>query len=233
MKKTSIRRAVVAVLAVPFGLSLLMAPVSAAPKQPPAILSVFHAIPLGKGADVVDVYAGSVRIVNNLKPGQLRQVRLTPSEYDLAIFSDGARPGSSTPLLRMDDALLTSRTNHTLTANLNASGAPAVNLFDNFVTANTGRLGRIAVRHIAAAPAVDFRLDGSVVFGNMVNSAHATASMPSGQYTADVVLHDTTTVAVPAFALPVTRPMTTIVYIWGSQADGTLRTFIQKVKTRI
>lgn len=44
-----------------------------------ATVSVLHAIPAGKGADVVDVYAGSAMLIDNFAPGRSRPCRSRPA----------------------------------------------------------------------------------------------------------------------------------------------------------
>ncbi|MSW44271.1 MAG: DUF4397 domain-containing protein, partial [Actinobacteria bacterium] len=153
-----------------------------------ATVSVLHAIPEGKGADVVDVYAGSAMLIDNFTPGTLETVQVPGGTYDLAVFADGQGPGNGTAVLSAPQVQVPAGANATVTANLNASGAPALNVFVNDTTALRSGLGRLTVRHIAAAPPVDVRADGTVLFRKLRNGKQGLANVPSGKYRADVVL---------------------------------------------
>jgi len=61
-----------------------------------------------------------------------------------------------------------------VTANLDENGVPTTDTFANCVARNPVGEGRITVRHIEAAPAVDVLVGGNVAFGNLTNGAAAT-----------------------------------------------------------
>ena len=86
--------------------------------------------------------------------------------------------------------------NATVTANLDGDGNAALNVFVNDISEVAAGDARLTVRHVAAAPAVDIRADGSVLMENLVNPEEAIADVPAGPYTADVVLQGTDTVAI-------------------------------------
>ena len=210
--------------------ALLGAPAVQANTQ--ATVSVLHAIPAGLGADVVDVYGGSSLLIDNFKPGSLQTLTVPGGTYDLAVFADGVTPATGTAVLEKKNVAVPAGANATVTANLNAAGQPALNVFVN----NTAKLkkgqGRLVVRHIAAAPAVDVRVNENVLFKNVKNPQQRQAKAPIGTYNADVVLAGTKTVAIGPAKVTLKRNTTTIVYAWGSAADGTLQLAVQEVKTR-
>jgi hypothetical protein len=196
-----------------------------------ATVSVLHAIPAGKGADVVDVYAGSAMLIDNFAPGTLKTLQVPGGTYDLAVFADGQGPGNGTAVLSAPQVQVPAGANATVTANLNAVGTPALNVFVNDTTTLRSGQGRLTVRHIAAAPAVDVRADGSVLFKKLRNGKQALANVPAGKYRADVVLAGTKKVVIGPATLTIKKGVNTIVYAWGSAADGSLKLAVQQVKT--
>lgn len=194
-----------------------------------ATVSVFHAIPEGMGVDVVDVFADGTRVINNLKPGELKSLRLRPGKYDIGIYVNGQRPTKDEPVLAIDDVRLLSGTCSTITANLDEAGNPATNVFANCVSRNPVGEGRLTVRHVAAAPEVDVLVGGSVAFGSLSNGASATKQLPATTYALTVALADTDTRVLGPLNVTLTRPLNMIVYVWGSAEDGTLAFKVQRV----
>ena len=205
---------------------------AAAPKPKKATISVFHAIPTGKGADVVDIYADRTLIVDNAKPGDLATLRVRAGTYDLGVYADGQGPGSGVAVLSAPNTVVPAGANATVTANLNASGSPALNVFVNNTAALPKGKGRLIVRHIAAAPAVDVRAAGDVLISDLANPNQAILQVPTGSYSVDVVLANSSVVAIGPATVKVTPNRVTIVYAWGSTADGSLQLKVQSVKAK-
>lgn len=194
-----------------------------------AAVSVFHAIPTGLGVDVVDVYADGARIINNLRSGQLTNVRVRPGTYDIEIFVDGERPQSDDPALTLESVTFLPGFCSTITANLTELGQPTTELFSNCINRNPVGTGRVTVRHIAAAPPVDVTADGQVLFGNIANGAAASMRVKAAPYEVAVSLAESDTTVLGPTNLAVSRPFNTVIYAWGSAADGTLRLKVQRV----
>ena len=212
-----------AVAAAALVLPLGMAGVAAVPAYAAdATVSVLHAIPEGAGADVVDVYAGDAMLIDNFTPGSLETLTVPAGTYDLAVFADGEGPGNGTAVLEAAGVEVPAGANATVTANLDASGNPALNVFVNDTSAIAAGDARLTVRHIAAAPAVDVRADGTPIIENLVNPEEAIVTVPAGTYTADVVLAGTDTVALGPADLGLDAGTNTIVYAWGSAEAGNL-----------
>lgn len=210
------------------GLGLTAPAVSAAPNNK-AIVSVLHAIPEGKGADIVDVYAGDIRLLNKLTPGQLRTLKVRQGTYDIGIYADGSMPGSGHPLLAIDNAVFLAGTCSTITANLDAAGAPTTNRFADCSAKKPVGFGRLTVRHIAAAPAVDSRANGEVLFGALTNGASATKRVAASNYAVTVSLANNDAVVIGPRTANAVRPCNTIVYAWGSATGRTLALATQQV----
>ena len=208
-----------AALVLPFGVvGLAAAPAYAAD----ATVSVLHAIPEGSGADVVDVYAGDAMLIDNFTPGSLETLMVPEGTYDLAVFADGEGPGNGTAVLEAAGVEVPGGANATVTANLDAEGNPALNVYVNDISEVAAGESRLTVRHIAAAPAVDVRADGAVIIENLVNPDEAIVAVPAGSYSADVVLAGTDTVALGPADLSLAEGTNTIVYAWGSAEAGNL-----------
>lgn len=208
-----------AALVLPLGVAgLAAAPAYAAD----ATVSVLHAIPEGSGADVVDVYAGDAMLIDNFTPGSLETLTVPEGTYDLAVFADGEGPGNGTAVLEAAGVEVPAGANATVTANLDAEGNPALNVYVNDTSEVAAGESRLTVRHIAAAPAVDVRADGAVIIENLVNPDEAIVAVPAGTYSADVVLAGTDTVALGPADLTLDEGTNTIVYAWGSAEAGNL-----------
>lgn len=242
MQSTTRRRSILrsgialAASAALLGGSVAIAGTAAAAPKPKvakkAVVSVLHAIPAGKGADIVDVYAGTTLLVDDLTPGELTRLVVPAGTYDLGVYANGQGPGNGTAVLSAPGTVVPGGANATVTANLDAAGAPALNVFVNDTSPLKQREGRVIVRHIAAAPAVDVRVNGQVVVEDLVNPNQASLEVRSRKYTADVVLANTSTVAIGPATIRVTPNRVTIVYAWGSAADGTLQLAVQSVKAK-
>jgi len=211
-------------LVIPAG--LFAAPAMAAED---ATVSVLHAIPAGLGADVVDVYAGDALLIDNFTPGSLETLTVPAGSYDLGVYADGSTPADSDAVLSAMGVEVPAGANATVTANLDTTGAPALNVYVNDISEVMAGEARLTVRHIAAAPAVDVRADGNVIAAKLVNPNEAIVDVPAGPYTADVVLAGTDTVAIGPADLDLKEGTNTIVYAWGSAEAGTLALAVQTI----
>ena len=194
-----------------------------------ATVSVLHAIPAGLGADVVDVYAGDSLLIDDFTPGSLETLVIPAGSYDLGVYGDGSTPADSDAVLSAMGVEVPAGANATVTANLDASGSPALNVYVNDISEVMAGDSRLTVRHIAAAPAVDIRADGNVIAANLVNPDEAIVEVPAGMYVADVVLAGTDTVAIGPADLDLTEGTNTIVYAWGSAEAGNLALAVQTI----
>lgn len=199
--------------------ALVAAPAMAADD---ATVSVLHAIPEGSGADVVDVYAGDALLIDNFTPGSLETLTVPAGSYDLGVYADGATPADSDAVLSAEGVEVPAGANATVTANLDADGNPALNVFVNDISEVAAGDARLTVRHIAAAPAVDVRADGTAIVEGLVNPDEAVTDVPAGTYSADVVLAGTDTVVLGPADLDLAEGTNTIVYAWGSAEAGNL-----------
>jgi hypothetical protein len=207
-------------------LGLAALPPAAAADGGSATVSVFHGIP---GA-TVDVYANSKKLLSDFAPGTLTApVRLRAGTYDIEIFKAGADP-SGTPVLEKT-VDVPGGVNATVVASLAEDGQPALNAFVNDTSGIPAGKTRLIVRHVAAAPAVDVRANGTAVFKGLKNPEQATAEVPAGSVNADVVLAGTGTVVLGPATLNLPEGAGTVVYAWGSAKDKNLALKVQNLGT--
>jgi hypothetical protein len=197
--------------------ALLFAATPALADSHTATLSVLHAVP----ETPVDVYANGERLIDDFQPGTLTDpLSLPAGEYDLALYPADAADASGEPLLSAMDVVIPAGANATVAAHLSESGEPALTPFVNDTSAVAAGEGRLTVRHVAAAPAVDVRAGGEVVVPGLTNPNEESLTVPAGTVSADVVLAGTETVAIGPADLSVTEGANMIVYAWGSGDAG-------------
>lgn len=214
--------------------ALTMGVVSATPAaaaEKPAQVSVLHAIP----GLTVDVCAGGKVLLPAFAPGTLAgPLALPAGTYDLglqaAVAGIAAGADCAGPFALSASVAVAAGKNYTITANLNSTGKPALNVFTNnrapitkYVSKATANVGRVTVRHVAAAPAVDVYVNNVVVNSGLTNPNQFQARLPKGTYQAAAGLAGAGTagIALGPVPLPVKAGYNVIVYAWGvPQAAG-------------
>lgn len=205
---------------------LALAPTPALADNHEATVSVLHAVP----GLIVDVYANGEELLADFEPGTLTDPLTLPAgTYDLQVFADGDTPDSAAPAIEANGVEVPGGVDATIVAHLDADGRPGLNVFVNDVAATAPGDARLTVRHTAAAPAVDVRADGDVVFGNLANPDEQSVDVPAGTYSADVALAGTEDVALGPADLDLAEGTSTIVYAWGSAEDGNLDLAVQTI----
>ncbi|WP_066464177.1 DUF4397 domain-containing protein [Sanguibacter suarezii] len=190
-----------------------------------AQLSVLHAVP----GLTVDVWVNGERTLDDFTPGSLAgPLELPAGTYSVAITAADAADASS-PAIGPVDLSLTGNTNYTAVAHLDASGAPTATLFTNDTSTTPAGDGRLTVRHVAAAPAVDVLAGGTPVITNLANPDEKVLDLPAGTLSVSVAATGTTTPVIGPADVPVTEGVNTIVYAWGSLADGNLALATQTI----
>jgi hypothetical protein len=191
-----------------------------------ADLSVLHGIP----DTPVDVYVNGELTLDDFQPGDLAgPLDLPAGDYEVALTAPDAADASA-PILGPATLTLEAGKSYTATANLDESGTPALNLFTNDIATTNAGEGRLTVRHVAAAPAVDVLAGGAAVVSALANPDEATLNLPVGTVSASVVAAGTTEpVLIGPADVPVEDGVLTIVYAWGSLEDDNLAVAVQKV----
>jgi hypothetical protein len=221
MKKTAALLSAAALLAAP---AAMTAPASAS--QAEATVSVLHAVP-----DLtVDVYANGEELIPDFTPGTLTDpLQLPAGTYDLQVFADGDDPASAEPAIEANGVEVPAGANATVVAHLDADGNPVLTPFVNDVSATEAGQARLVVRHTAAAPAVDVRADGEVLFPGLANPDEASGDVPAGTYSADVTLAGANEAVLGPADLQLAEGTSTIVYAWGSAEAGNLDLAVQTI----
>ena len=190
-----------------------------------ADLSVLHGIP----DTPVDVYVNGELTLDDFQPGDLAgPLDLPAGDYAVALTAPDAADDSA-PILGPATLTLEAGKSYTATANLDEAGAPALNLFTNDIATTAAGQGRLTVRHVAAAPAVDVLAGGAPVIQGLVNPDEARLDLPVGTISAAVALAGTTEPVIGPADVAIQDGVLTIVYAWGSAADGNLALAVQTV----
>ncbi|MCF2530961.1 DUF4397 domain-containing protein [Yinghuangia soli] len=176
-----------------------------------ATVSVLHGIP----GLTVDVYANGQQLLPDFKPGTLTDPQKLPAgSYDIKVFKDNEGPGGTPALQKQVD--VPAGANATLVAHLGADGTPMLTAYVNDTAPVAAGKARVTVRHVAAAPAVDVRANGTPVFSGLTNPKEAKGDVDAGMIKADVTLAGTSTVALGPADLNLAEGTNTIVYAYGS-----------------
>jgi hypothetical protein len=193
-----------------------------------AEVSVFHGIP----NTPVDVYVNGVRKLNDFQPGTFAGPwALKAGSYTVAITAATAT-NASHPVIGPVKLTFARGVNYTIVAHLTAAGAPTATLYRNSTGPTAPTQGRLTVRHTAAAPAVDILAGGTPVISSLTNPNEKVLNLGVGTISAAVALAGTTVPVIGPANVTITRGVDTIVYAWGSAADGTLALAVQTVPTR-
>lgn len=190
-----------------------------------ASVTVVHGVP----DLVVDVYVNDDLTLEAFEPTDVAgPLALPEGTYTIDIRATGSDPASDPAI--SEDVMVPAGANASLVAHLNSDGTPVLSAFVNDVSALGQDMARLTVRHTAAAPAVDVRADGDPVFTGLENPQEASADVPAGTLSADVVLADTEDVVLGPADLELTAGTLTIVYAIGSAADETLDLVVQTIE---
>lgn len=220
MRKTAAAGLAVGVIAA-LGLALPASASSADTAQ----LSVLHGIP----DTPVDVWVNGEVTLDDFQPGNLAgPLELPAGDYEVVITAPDATD-TSAPVLGPETLTLTAGANVTAVAYLSEAGEPALKPFANDTAATAAGEGRLTVRHVAAAPAVDILAGGTAVVSNLVNPDEATLDLAAGTVSAAVALAGTTEPVLGPADVPVEDGVLTIVYAWGSAEAGNLALAQQQI----
>jgi hypothetical protein len=217
------RRRILAIgAATALALSGLALPAQAAEQ---AQLSVLHGVP----DMTVDVWVDGERTLDDFKPGTLAgPLKLDAGTYEVAITAADAKDDSD-PAIGPVDLELKSGGNYTAVAHLKANGDPTATLFSNDTSQTDAGQGRLTVRHVAAAPAVDVLAGGEPVVENLSNPDEASLDLDAGTIEAAVAATGTTKPVIGPADVTVEEGVLTIAYAWGSLEDDNLELATQTI----
>ncbi|WP_111718693.1 DUF4397 domain-containing protein [Homoserinimonas sp. OAct 916] len=190
-----------------------------------AQLSVLHGIP----GMTVDVYVNGELTLDDFKPGTLAgPLDLPAGTYSVAITASDAADDSD-PALGPIDLSLESGGNYTAVAHLTEKGDPSATLFNNDISKLDAGEGRLTVRHVAAAPAVDVLAGDTAVITDLSNPDEKVLNLPAGTVSASVAATGTTDPVIGPADVNVAEGVNTIVYAWGSLEDKNLDIAVQTI----
>ena len=190
-----------------------------------ATLSVLHGVP----GLTVDVWVNGERTLDDFAPGELAgPLELPAGTYTVAITTSDAADASS-PAIGPVDLPLQSGGSYTAVAHLTADGDPTATLFTNDTSQTAAGQGRLTVRHVAAAPAVDVLAGGTPVMTNLTNPNEQVLNLPAGTVSAAVAPTGTTDPVLGPTDVTIAEGVSTILYAWGSLDDDTLAIAAQTI----
>ena len=206
-------------------LALVVALPAGAATRGNASLSVLHGVP----DLMVDVYVNGTLTLDNFAPGDVAgPLDLAPGTYTVAITAADAADASA-PAIGPVDLPLEADKNYTAVAHLDAAGAPTATLFTNDISMTAPGEGRLTVRHVAAAPAVDVLAGGTAVISGLVNPKEQILNLPAATVSASVAAAGTTTPVIGPADVNVAEGVNTIVYAWGSLEANNLKLAVQTI----
>ncbi|MGP4031825.1 DUF4397 domain-containing protein [Pseudarthrobacter sp. 1C304] len=193
-----------------------------------AFLSVLHGVP----GLTVDVWVDGELTLDDFEPGTLAgPLELDGGSYKIAITASDATSADN-PVIGPVKVHLKEGRNYTAVAHLDADGDPTATLFKNKLSASPEGEGKLTVRHVAAAPAVDVLAGDTPVIEDLKNGEQEVLTLGAGTVSASVAAAGTTEPLIGPADVPVTEGKNTIVYAWGSLEDGTLDVAVQVVDSR-
>jgi len=195
-------------------------------------VTVLHGIP-GDAGFPVDIYVNSdysAPFIEALAFGQFAgPVELPAADYSIEIYPSGADPTSTDPALGPLAVTLPAGANATIEAHLDTNGAPTATVFVNDISEIAAGEARVTVRHTAAAPTVDVLANGAALFTQLSNPNGASADVPAGIYSVEVVPTGATGPVVFQSDVTLAAGASTIVYAIGSLDDGSFTVAVQTI----
>jgi hypothetical protein len=206
--------------------ALIAAPGGAGAAAPAggARIHLIHGIP----GVPVDVTVGGAEVFADFEYGQTKDLSSLAGTTleDLKVLA----AGTTTVAIDAGDVALPASGNYTVIANLTADGTPTLSVFENDTSAIAAGQGRLVVRHTAAAPAVDVKANGAVAFAGLTNPNQASADLPAGTISAEVVPAGAASpVVIGPADLAIESGSSLIVYAVGSLQDDTLGVLTESI----
>ena len=203
---------------------LVIAPAGPAHAQEGARIHLIHGIP----DTPVDVEANGENVIEGFEFGDTQDLSSLAGQTLSGLTVKAA--GTDDVAIDAGDVDLPATGNVTAIAHLDADGNPTLTVFTNDTSPIAAGQGRLVVRHTAAAPAVDVRAGGQVALADLSNPNEASADLPAGTISADVVPTGASEpVVIGPADLPVTEGSSLIVYAVGSLDGGTLQTLTETI----
>lgn len=190
-------------------------------------ITIVHGIP----GVTVDVYVNDSLWLDNFMFGTFtKPISFAAGKYWVVIRAD-----ASQDTLYKDSVSVPTGLTISLVAHLTEDGKPTVTAFvDDFSNVAPGQ-GRLVVRHLAAAPAVDFNLYKSAVtkklfakFAALANGKEAKLDLRPGRYTATISAAGSSSTLFGPVAVQKRPKELFTIYAVGSLEGGTFTILVQK-----
>jgi Domain of unknown function (DUF4397) len=190
-----------------------------------AKLSVLHGVP----GLTVDVWLDGKLTLDNFKPGTLAgPLNVPDGDHEIAVTGADATSADDT-VIGPVTVNLEEGGDYTAVAHLDADDAPTATLFTNDTSPSPDGKGKLTVRHVAAAPAVDVLAGGTAVVEGLANGDEETLILKAGTVSASAAASGTTVPVIGPANVKITEGKNTIVYAWGSLAKKNLGVAVQVV----
>lgn len=180
----------------------------------------------------VDLYVDGAALVPNFTPGSIAgPVELTAGSHQVDLYATTDSP-SAAAADRSDEPLVSGSVTAgtdpaTIVAHLDADGTPVLSTFADDVSKLGPGKGRLVLRHLAAAPAVDLAIDGEPVAGGAVEPGGSySAALAAGSH--DIVATDADGTVVQEASLTIGDGEMATVSVIGS-VDSGLELVVQRI----
>lgn len=195
--------------------------------------SVVHAIPAGYGADVVDIYSDSTLIIDNATPGTIKSFTTTHTSVTIRVFANGVVPSpTTTPILSSSALVLARGSMLSFVAHLNEAEQPRITTYRDVTTRAGVKRSWMTVRHVAAAPVVQFIVNGTPTFVPLTNTLQRKRSLSFGLHTLGFAYPETPTTVIAATPFETKSQINDVFYLWGAKSKNNLAFLRQQISTR-
>jgi hypothetical protein len=170
---------------------------------------------------VADIYFDGKRVLETFRPERSTGLlRVSPGPHKIEARLAGA--SSSTPPVLSSAISVKSGENVSAVIHLAADGKPEITEYVDPGTAVPANETRVVVRHTAAAPPIDVRLDATRVAVALKNPGQAAREVSARTYRVSVTQTGKTRALAPMQDVPLTAGVTTDMYLIGDQKSATL-----------
>lgn len=173
----------------------------------------------GMPGTVLEVRIGPDRRLKGLRFGQFHNLRAfagTTLSFGFSILDTGE------PVVATDGFAVPSDHSASLVVHHAADGSGALTAFDNDLDPLEPGVGRLVVRHLAAAPPLDVMVDGETVLAGVEHGWEESIELPAGEVSVTLAATDGGESSIGPVDLALTSGDRTVVYGFGSADADTL-----------
>ncbi len=189
-----------------------------------AQLSVLHALP----GLTVDVYVDGTKKVDDLEPGELAGPLPVAAGRHQVVMVKSTAPSGDVPGIDLT-AEVAAGGNYSAVVYRDVAHQRVAKLYRNDVDATPAGEGRLTVRHVAAAGAVDVAVDGTSVAKKLADAGQKSVELAAGTVEASVTPAGSRKKIIGPAGVVITAGKTTVVYVWGNVEQGSQTIAVQTV----